>query len=130
MTIDSFIQIVALIVAIYALVPRARQLELRIRIGFWESLIGIIYFLATIYLLFYDTFLKIGVAPEWPFEDTLAITPGIASFWITFLFVIFLWWRFQIKVLPRKSVFRFQELAEEFLQRGEYSELITLLDRY
>jgi hypothetical protein len=41
MTIDSFIQIIALIVAIYALVPRARQLEVRIHIGVWEALAGL-----------------------------------------------------------------------------------------
>lgn len=130
MTIDSFIQIAALIIAIYALVPRVRQLELRIRIGVWESVAGITYLLSIIYLLFYDTFLKIGVAPKWPFKDTLDITPAIATFPVTVLFLVFFIWRLQTRIIPRKSIFKFQELAEEFLQRGEYSELTSLLDRY
>lgn len=130
MTIDSFIQIAALIVAIYALVPRARQLELRIRMGIWESIAGIIYALCIIYLLFYDTFLKIGLAPKWLLKDNLEITPATATFPITVLFLLFFFWRFQRRTIPRKSIFRFQELAEDLLQRGEYSELISLLDRY
>ncbi len=130
MTIDSFIQSGDLIVAIYTLVSRARQLELGIRIGAWEKIVGIIYLLVIIYLLFYDTFLKLGIAPKWPFEDTLAITPPILSFLITIFFLLFFWWRFQTRTIPRKSIYKFQELAEEFLQREEYSELISLLDRY
>jgi hypothetical protein len=130
MTIDSFVQIAALIVAIYALVSRARQLELRIRIGVLESIVAIIYILAIIYLLFYDTFLKIGWAPQWLLQDTLDITPATATFPITILFLLFFLWRFQRRTIPRKSIFRFQELAEELLQRGEYPELISLIDRY
>jgi len=130
MTIDSFIQVAALIVAIYALVPRARQLELRIRIGALESFSGIIYVLAIIYLLFYDTFRKIGWAPQWVLKDSLEITPATATFPITVLFLLFFFWRFQRRTIARKSIFKFQELAEEFLQRGEYPELISLLDRY
>lgn len=130
MTIDSFIQIAALIVAIYALVPRARQLELRIRIGVLEILIEIIYVLAILYLLFYDTFLKLGLAPQWRLKDALDITPATATFPVTVLFLLFFFWRFQRRTIPRKSINKFQELAEELLQRGDYPELISLLDRY
>jgi hypothetical protein len=130
MTIDSFIQIIALIVAIYALVPRARQLEVRIHIGVWEALAGLAYFFATAYFLFFDTFLKLGLAKKWCWGDAHGITPSFISFWITILFVGFILWRFQAKTLPRKSIVEFRELAEGFLQREEYSDLISLLERY
>ncbi len=130
MTIDTFVQIVALIAAIYALVPRARQLELRIHLGAWEVIAGIIYFFTTVYLLFYGTFVKLGWAKEWVWEDSHGITPSFVSFWMTLLFVMFSLWRFRAKKLPRKSVFKFQELAEDFLHKEEYSDLMSLLDRY
>lgn len=130
MTIDTFVQIVALIIAIFALVPRASQLEVRIHIGTWEIIAGVAYFCATVYLLFYDTFLKLGWTEKWPWVDAHGITPGFVSFWITILFVGFMLWRFQAKTLPKKSISKFQELAEGFLQREEYSDLISLLERY
>ncbi len=130
MTIDTFVQIVALIVALYALIPHARQLEVRIHIGTWEIATAAIYFCATVYLLFYTTFLKLGWAKEWTWEVSHGISPGFVSFWITILFVVFIGWRLRENTLPRKSIFKFQELAEGFLQREEYSDLISLFERY
>ena len=130
MTIDSLIQIIALIIAIYALVPRVRQLELRIKVGVFELVLGFVYFAFVLYLLFYDVFLYVGLAPKWTLDTIMGVTPSMASFPITLSFILFLWWRVRSNVLPRKSIYKFRELAEELLQRGEYSELISLLDRY
>ena len=105
MTIDSLIQIVALIIAIYALIPRVRQLELRIQIGLLEIVVGFIYFALVCFLLFYDIFLTIGLAPEWKLEDVLGLTPDIASFPVTLLFMTFLWWRIRSTEYIAKKIY-------------------------
>jgi hypothetical protein len=129
MTIDSFIQIAALLVAIYALISRARQLELKLLFGFWEVLILWLYFISIIYLVFYNNFYKAGLAFEWV-VDKIYVTPQELTFPITIFALLFFWIRFQKPTISRKSVSKFQELAEELTQQEEYSELISLLDRY
>lgn len=129
MTIDSFVQIAALLVAIYALVSRARQLELKLLFGFWEIFISWLYFVSIVYLIFYDNFYKAGLAFEW-ITDKLFITPKEITFPITLLILLFFWIRFQKPTIARGSIPKFQELAEELIQQEQYSELISLLDRY
>lgn len=128
MTIDSLIQIVALIVAVYALVPRVRQLELKMRFGVMLWVSSILYMVVVTILLYYSNLRKLDLIPKWP-SDWVFYPSDIAYFTTIFL-VIFLLVEYRYSKLSRFDLKRLQELAEELLRREEFPELISLLDRY
>ena len=121
MTVDSLIQIVALAVAIYALVPRAKQLEMKVRFGIFWRILSIVYVIATTILLYYQQFQKLFSLPIWPKE--WFFSPQDVAFFVTVYLVGGLWFLYRRTKVTRKDVFRFQELIEELLRLDEYPEL-------
>jgi len=57
---DLLLTVLALLAAVYALVPRDRQLDLRLRIGITDWIVIGLGFLAVFYLEFYEFFLTRG----------------------------------------------------------------------
>lgn len=128
MTVDSLIQIIALAVAVYALVPRAKQLEIKVRLGVFWGILFILYASVTILLLYYQQFQNLFKLPRWPHK--WLFFPDDVVFFATICLMVGLWFTYQRTKINRRDIFRFQELVEELLHLEEYQELINILNQH
>jgi len=126
---DSLIQIIALLAAVYALIPRAKRLELRIRFGSFSIMIGLLYIVITIFLLYYSVFQKTTqFLPEWTCEEVFS--PKDIIFFVTVFLTVILGMYYKISKPSVGDIHRFQELMEEFLYSKNFSELISIIERH
>lgn len=125
---DLLITITALLVAIYAVVPRERQLDLRLRINAVDRVLVVIGSLTVLYLEFNDYFSDRGwvFRRPWP----AGITPRHAMYLVMVGVTLVLWVRIQFSRLTRGKISEFRELVEQLYWSESYSELLTLLQKH
>lgn len=130
MTVDSLLTLTSLLVAIWALMPRARRLDLILKLRLTDWLFTSFVFICLNYLLFYKTFVLLGWTPGWKLSRW-GITPQNASY--LFLTAAFSLLILSVKTapLPRKKILKIKELCDELLGRKEnHAELISLLEKH
>ncbi len=130
MNIDSLLTLTSLLVAIWALLPRARRLDLILKFRLTDWLFTSFAFICLNYLLFYKTFVLLGWTPGWKLSRW-GINPQNASY----LFLVSAFSLLIISVkkapLPRKKIYKIKELCNELLGRKEsHSELMSLLEKH
>ena len=131
MSIEALLTIVGLGVAVYAVLPTDRRLDLKLRMSRADWTAALIALLLVHYIAFYPVFLAIGVAPNlgpwrWGF------TPETASYAILFvtLCVLFLAFRTRRGRIPPRKIPIFAALATRMLHERQYSDVIFLLENY
>lgn len=122
---DLLITILALLVAVYAVVPRARQLDLRLRITSFDRFSMLLGFFFVLYLEFNEFFSARGwvIHKPWP----VGITPRHAVYLVMFVVAAFLWFRIRFARLTPGKIQEFRELVEQLYWSESYGELLTLL---
>jgi hypothetical protein len=122
---DLLITVLALLVAVYAVVPRARQLELTLRMAPIDWIVVVLGFLGVAYLEFYEFFLSRG----WVFKGTWpqGINPRNTTYLIMATAVAFVAARIRFARLTTRKIQQFRELVEELYWSESYGELFTLL---
>jgi len=128
MTLDTLIAILALVAAVYAILPRSRRLDLRLRLRPLDwFLIGVA--LVGVHLLvFYPSLQYVGFLPEWPFQEQ-ALSPKQSAYLLLLLLAVFLALRVWIARLSRGQVFHLQKLIDELIRSQDYAALFSLLDK-
>lgn len=126
---DLLITILTLLAAVYAVVPRDRQLDLNLRLGSIEwSILGV-GFVAVIYLEFYDFVAAHGWVLKEPWLP--GITPRNSIYLVILVVTVVLWIRLRFFAhLTMARVNKFRELVEELFWSERYGELLTLLQRH
>ena len=128
---ELLITVVSLAVAIYAVTPRERQLNLLLKLGAfgWFWVLAILLFLCTLYLSYYEFFETHGLAQPscaWP----TGVTPAKCVPMILLVGLGILWIRLKYTRLSRGHIRRFHTLAEEMVWSGAHVELLALLQSY
>ena len=137
MTLDGFLTFLALVVAIYALVPRV--IKLRARLGFpMQILIAVIALLIVLYLHFFPLarYLCVGVfggSCDWlPFPSGDLITPQDLSF-----LVVLCWMGLALAIhkffsRPRASsaLPTISRMVNELVYQQRFAEVIDLVESY
>jgi hypothetical protein len=126
---ELVLTVLGLLVAVYAVVPRERRLDLRLRISTLERAIILVGFLAIVYLEFDTFFLVHGlnlIPRPWP----EGITSKNAAYLITIAIATMVGFRIRYARLTKRQIYRFQELVEELYWSERYGELIALLQRH
>lgn len=129
MSADTLLALAALLIAVYALLPRARRLEFRIRFGLLQGLMVLVGFLLSLVLLYYEPISTIGFLPSWPFGYLHLYPPDVAFLVVLFVSAIALG-LLAIRRLPRSRADELYELAEELSRLEDYSTLFNLLERH
>jgi hypothetical protein len=127
--VDLLITVATLFVAVYAIVPRNRQLDLRLRFGGVDWIVLTAGMSAILYLQFYEFFRLRGLTlsrPVW----SRGITSHDAIYLVMLLMVIWLSGPVRCARLSRRKIGKFQDLAEELYWAGTYGQLFALLQQH
>jgi len=123
---ELLIVVATLFAAIYAVVPRDRQLNLLLRIGLFDWGLVFITSVLVLYLEFNEFFSSKGwVIPRpWPTGVTPQNTIYLVLTGATAILVV----RLRISRLSKNKIQQFRELIEELYWDERYGELFTLLE--
>jgi hypothetical protein len=126
---ELLVAVFTLLVTLYAVIPRARQLDLNLRLNSLDWLALTLGFLVATYLQFYTFFEVHQLAlsrSDWP----RGLSPENFTYVVILILVAFLGLRVRFVTLSRRRIYKFQELAEQLLWSETYAELISLFDRH
>ncbi|MEO8053454.1 MAG: hypothetical protein ABI833_23895 [Acidobacteriota bacterium] len=126
---DLLITVVGLLIAVYAVMPRARRLDLRLRFGIFELTVFIAGFFAIFYLDLYSFFKArhLGLPPPaW----LAGLTTTQAMHVVTLIVLSILILRSQFARLTPAKIFRFQDLTDELLWSESYVQLLSVLETH
>jgi hypothetical protein len=116
-----------LVAAIFAVVPRARQLDLQLRIGFFDWVVVAVASLVVFYLEFNDFCSARGwVIPRpWPH----GITPQNTTYLVLLVAALILAFRLRFKRLSSGKIKNFRALVEQLYWDESYGELFVVLQK-
>jgi hypothetical protein len=122
---ELLIAAVTLVAAIYAVVPRARQLNWQLRVGFFDWVVVAVASLVVFYLEFNDFCSSRGwVIPRpWPH----GITPQNTIYLVLLVAALILAFRLRFKRLSSRKIRNFRELVEQLYWDESYGELFVVL---
>jgi hypothetical protein len=126
---DILITAIGLIVAVFAVLPRERRLEIRLRLGLSDAvafgagaaLVG--------YLDLYSYFKVHHLAPKPP-PWTTGLTPAQLEHVVLISMLLALAVRWHFARLSTRRISKFEELADELLWTESYAELLLLLQTH
>jgi hypothetical protein len=127
---DLLLTVLTLLAAIYAIVPRYRQLDVQLRIGLVDVSVIVITVAGVLCLEFYE-FLDAHISwvpglTCWP----TGITPKNATYVLMLVAACFLALRIRFTHLTKGRIYKFRELVEELYWAQSYGELFTLLQNH
>lgn len=122
---ELLITVMTLVAAIYAVVPRERQLDLLLRIGFFDWVVVIMTSFFVFYLEFNDFCSARGwvLSRPWP----QGMTPQNTIYLVLLVAVAILIFRLRFKRLSKGKIGRFRELIEQLYWDESYGELFVVL---
>jgi hypothetical protein len=126
---ELLVTVASLLVALYAVIPGERQMELRFRIGMIEWSVLLIGFVLMLHQEYYTFFVVHGWAPDagkWP----RGFTPTSIKPLFVLLLAVFLGVHVRFARLSRCRIGKFAEFCQELNWRESYPELIALLAGY
>lgn len=123
----DLLTIIGLIVAVYAILPKERLLDLRLRLNWIDWVAILLSVILLHYITFYPIFKSLNIAPDlgtwrWGFN------PENISYLIILLTALFVWLHSRRARVRRSSILKFRELTERLLMEGKYSDLLFLLE--
>lgn len=127
MDLNSLVIVAGLFVAVYAVIPRVRRLEISIRVGRLGWLVLIASVSLILYLQFYDAFQMLGFAPNFELEQW-SLTGSKVSFVVFLIASFILYLCLKIKRLSRANVMNFKEYVFELSRERKYHELFSLVE--
>jgi hypothetical protein len=126
---ELIITVLALLAAVYAVTPRERQLDLRLRIGVLDWLVIAAGFLLVMCLEFRD----FRIARGWLLTTRrlpVGITAKNSMYLVLLAVAAFVALRIKFSRLTKGKIFKFRELVEELYWAGSYGELFTLIQKH
>ena len=125
------IAFVGLLATIYAVLPRERRLELRLRLTAFDAVIAIVTFLLILDCEFYSFVLSHpfwGVALAWPANKCPKdMTTSAATDLILLLGGAVVAARMRLRRLSRRNIRKFRKLLDELYWAGGYEEIFNFL---
>ncbi len=122
---ELLITVAALFAAIYAVVPRDRQLNLLLRVGVFDWIVVLFASLLVLYLEFNEFCSAKGwvLSRPWP----TGVTPQNTIYLVLLAASAILLLRLRFKRLSRNKIEQFRELVEQLYWSESYGEVFTLL---
>jgi hypothetical protein len=129
MTLDSLVAILGLAIAAYQIMPRARQLDLRLRVRSADWFVIALALLTIFYLQFFSFFAAIGLSPHLGLAKW-NLTPERVSFIVIVITAAIVGLHLQFAKLSGSQIVGFKRLVDELIATKNFSALIALLERH
>jgi hypothetical protein len=126
---DLLITAVGLLVAVYAILPRERHLDLGLRFGTLDVVVCVAACAAVLYLDLYSFFKAHGLVPRLP-KWSVGLNPTEVIHVVLAVLVLALVLRARFARLSKRKIYKFQELADELLWSRSYLELLALFEAH
>src|SRR5947208_2468560 len=126
---ELLITVLTLLAAIYAVVPRERQLDLRVRVRPLDLLVIALGSLVVLYLEFFDFVEAHGWVLKyrhWP----EGITPKNTIYLVMLGVAGFVALRIRFAHLTKSNIHKFRELALELYWSASYAELFAIIQKH
>lgn len=130
MTLDGVLTLAALLVAVYAILPRSRTLELRLLLSTFEWLVIGVAAAGIFYFEFFSFFASIGFIPHLGLMQRYGLSPQSISFLIVFFASTVLFFEVRTKKLSPNRSEAFRDLLEELISEKKHPEVIFLFERH
>ncbi len=122
---DLLIAAVGLLVAVYAILPRERRLDLGLRFGTLDIVVCVAAGAVVGYLDLYSFFKAHGLVPKLP-TWSVGLNPTEVIHVVLAVLLLTLAFRARFARLSTRKIHKFQELAEELLWSQSYLDLLVL----
>jgi len=126
-TLDSLITVLGLLVAVYAVIPRVRRLEFRLRFGAFGWVLVVVALTLVLYLQFYQSFRSLGLTPNLNLSRW-HLNPENFSFIVLVGLTILLVGYVSFRKLTRHRIFQFRDFILELSRERRYAEMYSLVE--
>lgn len=129
MSPESLITVVSFAIAVYALLPPERSLDLKIKFAWYDRLLVLCSVVVLHYMVYLPVLRENGLALNlgpwrWGF------TPELTTYSILAATALWVWFRARYGSLGRRRISAFSELATKMLHQRKNGELAELLGRH
>ncbi len=129
MTLDSLLAVAGLLLAAYAIMPRARQLDIQLRVGALDWFIAIVALLVVHYFQFHAYFEKAGLTLNLGYEQW-GLTPEKISYIVLLVAALLIGLHVcRVRLTPGR-VPKFFAFAQELMWAGKYHDVALVLERH
>lgn len=129
MYISDLFTLCALVIAILAILPRTRILDITLKLTKIDWFIIVFTIAILHYLQFYNTFASLGFNPTWNLSRW-ALNKHNVSYLVVLFSIMFLFVRTFKRPLPKSKILKFKELIEELTYKKEYGKVIILFNKH
>ena len=127
MDLATFITIISILVAVYALLPRATRLTISLKVIWLDKLLLAIFLIGMHYILFFGMFERNDLIPELLIYK-YPLTKNELAYWLLILFLTYSYLRFTLLPIPKRKIEHLHKLVEELLAKNtSHPQLINLL---
>jgi len=127
MNLSAIFTVAALLVAVFAVMPQYKRLELKMRTNGFIWLMFLALFAIVLYLQFYSSYVAVGWAPKWEL-DKWEITPERASFLVLFFGLWALYCYLKSRRLSISDVKKFHDYFLQLKNERKYNELFSFIE--
>jgi hypothetical protein len=129
MNISDLLTILTILLAAYTILPKARILDIKLRLTILDWLIILTASLLLLYLQFYEVFYSIGLTPNWNLSK-YNLNPNNFSFVVVLLLGLYLILKTHFCSLSKNKLTDLKKLFEQLNYNGQSSQIVSLLDEH
>lgn len=126
MNFQSILTILALMIALYNILPKHRKQVVFLKFTYLDYIITFLVVLTVHYSLFYSLIVKLKLNPALNLRQW-GVTNENFTYTLILCWAIFIYLRYRFSTLPRYRIKNFHALIEELTIQNNYSELISNL---
>jgi hypothetical protein len=130
MTIDGFLTLLALVVAVVAVIPPAMRRAMDFKFGLSERFIILASFVIVLFLEYYDTAKVIFHIPSISLAHTLGITPQSLAFLVVIVSGIYAGAVVRWNRIPSRRMGKLKRLIETLVEAEKFGDTMEILSPY
>ncbi len=129
MNISDLLTVLTILLAVYAILPKTKILDIKLRLTTLDWLIISVTLLLLFYLQFYNVFASIGLTPKYNLRR-YNLNPNNFSFIVVMLLSLYLLLKTRLAPIAAHKLDELKNLFEQFSYRGELGQMVALLDEH
>jgi hypothetical protein len=129
MNISDLLTVLTILLAVYAILPKTKILDIRLRLSLLDWIIIWVTLILLLYLQFYNVFASIGLTPKYNL-NRYNLNPNNFSFIVVLLLGFYLFIKTRFAQLAARKLDDLKFLFEQSCYIKEFSQMVGLLDKH